>query len=51
MATERYQQSGLREDAYAAPTKRFADFDGALECFVADCNVILPTNPQSRLFG
>jgi hypothetical protein len=33
-ATERYQQSGLREDAFAEPTDRFQDFPTAVRCLV-----------------
>lgn len=36
-ATERYQDSGLREDSYAEPTDHFADLGTALECLLADC--------------
>lgn len=44
MATERYQLSGDDEDTFAEPTDRFGSFDRALECFVDDCGVILPTD-------
>jgi len=36
-ATERYQQSGYREDAYAEPSDRYADFNGAIGCMIRDC--------------
>lgn len=36
-ATERYQDAGFKEDAYATPTDRYADFHQALNCLVADC--------------
>ena len=45
LATERYQNSGLREDAFAVPTDRFADFDGALRCMMEDCAFALPHDP------
>lgn len=32
MATERYQEMGMREDAYAERSDRYADLDGALRC-------------------
>ena len=49
-ATERYQQSGLREDAFAEPTNRYQDFATALRCLVQDCTFQLPLNDQSELF-
>ena len=48
-ATERYQQSGLREDAFAEPTNRYQDFDGALRCLIQDCAFQLPPNDQTEL--
>jgi hypothetical protein len=36
-ATERYQQSGYREDTYAEETDRYADSHGAIECMLQDC--------------
>ena len=51
MATERYQdQSGLREDAFAVPTDRFADLHGALRCLQEDCGLVLPASSQPSLF-
>ncbi len=37
MATQRYQELGTKEDAYAEPTDRFSDFSSALECLLNDC--------------
>ena len=37
MATERYQELGVREDTFAEPTSRYADLGGAIECLLADC--------------
>ncbi|MBU2601806.1 MAG: hypothetical protein KKA32_06515 [Actinobacteria bacterium] len=37
MATERYQDSGLREDSYAEPTGRFVDLGSAITCMLKDC--------------
>ena len=51
MATERYQDLGTREDAYAEPKDRYADFHGALQCLLQDTNLILPPDPQGTLFG
>lgn len=45
-ATERYQQSGLREDAFAEPTTRYENFSGALQCLFEDCGVRLPAEDQ-----
>jgi hypothetical protein len=50
MATERYQNSGLREDAYAVPTNKYGDFQGALDLMFEDCGFILPSNGQKLLF-
>jgi hypothetical protein len=50
MATERYQESGLREDTYAEPTDRYADFGGAVKCLIEDCKFVLPRGLQSSLF-
>jgi len=50
MATERYQEQGTREDAYAEQTNRFSDFNGALRCLIEDANIELPSEPQGSLF-
>ncbi len=50
-ATERYQLSGLREDAFAEPTDRFSDFDGAVTCMLSDCAFSLPDDPQAAFPG
>ena len=49
-ATERYQHSGLREDAFAEVTNRYGDFRGALSCLIQDCGLVLPSNGQELLF-
>ena len=49
-ATERYQELGTREDAYAEPTNRFSDFHSALRCVLADCRFEVPEDPQRTLF-
>jgi hypothetical protein len=49
-ATERYQASGLREDAFAQVTHRYGDFQGALNCLIQDCGLVLPANGQHLLF-
>ena len=49
-ATERYQQSGLREDSFAEPTHRFQDFASAVRCLIQDCAFELPPNDQPELF-
>ncbi|HNX17206.1 MAG TPA: hypothetical protein PKM50_02640 [Methanoregula sp.] len=33
-ATERYQQSGYREDTYAEETNRYADYHSAINCML-----------------
>lgn len=50
-ATKRYQNSGLREDAFAEPTDRYADFDGAVHCLLEDCAFELPSGPQPTIPG
>ena len=50
-ATERYQEFGTREDAYAEPTNRYSDFNGALRCLIADVNLDVPRDSQYHLFG
>jgi hypothetical protein len=49
-ATERYQESGLREDASAEPTDRFADFHEAIRCLLIECGFDVPADPQGKLF-
>ena len=49
-ATERYQESGLREDAYAQPTDRYTDLAGAIECLLDDCAFERPENDRTPLF-
>lgn len=49
-ATERYQATGLREDAFAEPTTAYADLHGALECMLRECTCQLPPNSQRTLF-
>jgi hypothetical protein len=51
MATERYQdESGLREDCYAEPTKRFVDYHGAIRSMLGDCGFDVPLDTQGALF-
>jgi hypothetical protein len=49
-ATERYQEMGAREDTFARPTDRFADFRQALSCMLKDCGFEMPPDSQGRLF-
>ena len=49
-ATERYQEIGTREDAYAEPTDRYGDFHSALRCLIDDAHLDVPREPQSSLF-
>jgi hypothetical protein len=49
-ATERYQEMGLREDAYAELTDRYADLDSAVRCMLQDCGFEAPRNSQPGLF-
>ena len=50
-ATERYQELGGREDSFAEPTDRYADFHTALRCLLDECRFELPESPQLTLFG
>lgn len=50
MATERYQEFGTREDAYAEPTDRYADFHDAVRCVIDDANLVVPPNFQGGFF-
>jgi len=49
-ATERYQEMGFKEDAYAEPTDRYSDFSGAIECALQDGCFVGPASPQGQLF-
>ena len=49
-ATERYQESGFREDTYAEPTKRYSDLRGALSALLSDCNFKENQGGQPTLF-
>jgi hypothetical protein len=50
-ATERYQISGLREDAYAEPSERFADFAEGCRCMLKDCGFQEPPQPQGMFWN
>ena len=50
IATERYQEFGAREDAYAKRTDLYSDFHGALDCLIHDCAFVLPPREQYGLF-
>lgn len=50
-ATERYQRLGSREDTFAEPTDRYADFHTAISCMLDDCGFIVPDEDQGSLFG
>lgn len=49
-ATQRYQEIGAREDTFAEPSNRFADFQQALKCLFNDCGFQMPYDPQGKLF-
>jgi len=42
IATERYQELGTREDAYAEPTDCFSDLNSAVHCMIRDCGFEMP---------
>lgn len=50
MATERYQEIGTREDAFAESTDRYGDFQAALQCLIQDASLDVPPEAQGRLF-
>lgn len=50
IATERYQELGMWEDAYAEASDRFWDFDSALHFMLDECGFDVPRDPQGRLF-
>ena len=50
-ATERYQESGSREDAYAEVTDRYADYHTAFRCMLEDCGFEAPLDTQLSLIG
>ena len=50
LATERYQEIGAREDAYARPTDRYGTIFGAVDCMMEDANVSVPPKAQGDLF-
>lgn len=50
-ATQRYQEIGTREDAFAEQTDRYADFQQAIQCLLKDCSFEVPYDPQVKLFG
>ena len=49
-ATQRYQETGMREDSFAEPTSQFGDFQGAIHCMLKDCGFIVPQDTQGTLF-
>ena len=51
LATERYQDLGTREVAYAESTERYSDFRGAVRCLINDVNLEISSEAQSNLFG
>jgi len=50
-ATECYQDTGYREDAFAEATNRYADFHEALLCMLEDCGFEAPHDSEPTLFG
>ncbi len=50
MATERYQDYGTREDAYAEPTDRYHDLRGAIQRLIDDANFCIPSDGRPNLF-
>lgn len=51
MATERYQELGGREDAYAKPSHDYWDLESAIGCLFRDCAIGAPATVHTSLFG
>ena len=51
-ATERYQRSGRREDAYAEAATTYGDYEGAVSCLIEEANLGIARRPdlQAELF-
>lgn len=49
-ASERYQDSGFREDSFAEPATTYADFAGAVQTILRECGFQKPPSSQSQLF-
>ena len=43
MATQRYQERGMKEDGFAIPTDRYNDLAGAVACLSDDAHVHIPS--------
>ena len=50
-ATERYQEYGGREDAYAELSDRYADLSSAIGCLLEDCGFVAPEGEPPAIFG
>lgn len=50
-ATERYQNSGGREDGYAEASRAYAELHEALQCLFSECGFEFPPGAQYGLFG
>jgi hypothetical protein len=50
-ATERYQDKGKDEDAFAVTSDRYFDLNSAFSCLLQDCNFTLPVIQQLSVFG
>ena len=48
-ATEKYQEIGSREDAYAVAIDKYDDFDGAVDYMIQESNFDAPPKEQLRL--
>ena len=47
LATERYQDSGFREDAFAEKMTRYSDYSGALRSILDECGFDVPATPRT----
>ena len=49
-ATDRYQELGLKEDAYAEPSNQYREIGEALDCLLSDCAFSIPGDKNIPLF-
>lgn len=50
-ATERYQELGAEEEAYAEPVDVYATFEEALRCLLKDCGFVVSDDGEPFLFN
>lgn len=48
-ATERYQEQGFYEDAYAEPTGNYSNLNGAIDTMMKECQITIKGPVQQRI--